>query len=321
MGMIDIHREARKDIKSTVLHEFKLRYKMHAKVIYGFVEGKEDPCFYRGFIENSIPHDWKVELWPSGNKDSVYAVYSKFDWKKFNRNQILFFVDRDLSDFVNEENIQAQNIYVTENYSIENDVVNKNTCERVIREICGFSELEYNASDKILNLFEEQLELFQKALIPVMSNIIFWRKNGLNACLNDIYMKHIFSIKKGKVKLNSRPKNKSDVVTYIHEQCNLSLCDQVEINKIARKFEEDLHFKRFIRGKYLLWFIVEFCNSIHRDCISLDCVSILKQPKMVTNLSQSNGIVQIAPRCKMPSSLKLFFEGTLSKYLEIENAA
>lgn len=321
--MLNIHKEALEETETIVLHEFKLRYKKKSNTIYGFVEGKEDPCFYRGFMENSIPNDWKVELWSASNKDNVYKIYLKFDWRKFDRNQILFFVDRDLSEFLEKKYVSAENIYITDRYSIENDIVEKNTCDRVLRELCGFHNLEYGEFEKITNLFELQLDVFQKALIPVMSSILYWHRNNLlkkKSGLNNILMKHIFSIEKGIVKLNANPNNKENIIVYAHEQCNINPINREIIALIAKDFEENNHYKKFVRGKYLFWFLVEFCISINKHCMTLDFISIVHQPKMAVNLCQTNGVVQIAPRCRMPDSLKHFLKKTVLKYVQLKTA-
>jgi hypothetical protein len=218
MILISEHRKSRANKSKIVLHEFKVRFKKNSDTIYGFVEGKDDTCFYRGFIENSIPDNWNVELWNVGGKNGVLEIYSNFDWRSFHRGQILFFIDRDLSEFTGESIPNKLNIFVTEKYSIENDIVNQNTCERVLREVCGFSELEYEQSDKIKRHFKEQLVHFQKLLIPVMSNIIIWKINHEKACLDNICMKHAFKIKNGVLYEIPRPKNKDNIVQYIHEQ-------------------------------------------------------------------------------------------------------
>lgn len=316
MNLIDEHRASRKDCSLAVMHEFKLRFKRGSKTIYGFVEGKDDPCFYRGFIESRIPPDWKSELWPSGNKDSVKNLYSKFDWRVFSKEQVLFFVDRDLSEFTGEQIPNELNFYVTDNYSIENDVVQSNVCDRLLREICGFTHISHDDADKISAQFDTQLAVFQSAMIPIMSNIVYWRSQNMKACLDDIHMKHLFAIKEGKLVQKDRPKNKDNQIIYIHEQCNLPLQTHPDINATAQKFRNENLDSKFIRGKYILWFAVEYCISIHRDCLTLDFVNITEKPKVGINLSQSNGITQIAPRSRMPISLSDFFNKTIDKYIQ-----
>lgn len=321
MCLIDEHRATRLDKQRTVMHEFRLRYRRDNRVIYGFVEGKDDPSFYRGFIESNLPQGWKAELWQAGNKDNVNALYAKFDWRSFKKEQILFFIDRDLSDFTEEEVPNETNIYVTDNYSIENDIVDSTICDRLVREICGFTNLEYENSDKIENQFNAQLEKFQDSLIKVMAHIIYWRKKSYNACLNDIYMKHIFSVQNGVLVQKDRPKNKASVIDYIYDQCNQPKEENEEIEGIEQFFQENNLQRKFTRGKYLLWFAVEFCLSIHRDCLNLEFISLDKKPKMVVNLSQSNGVALMAPRSRMTQRLIDFLNITMNKYIEIKEAA
>lgn len=92
MTMLAIHADAISS-KITSYHEFLLRYSETAKVVYGFVEGKEDPCFYRGLIESLLPKDWNIELWSAGNKDRVYGIHDAIDWRRFKKSRICFFVD------------------------------------------------------------------------------------------------------------------------------------------------------------------------------------------------------------------------------------
>ncbi len=313
--MIEEHKNARENNRITVQHEFKLRYKKNSNIIYGFVEGKEDPSFYRGFLENNLPEKWSVELWPSGGKDNVLEIYSKFDWRSFDKTQILFFIDKDLSEYTQENLPEETNIYVTDNYSIENGIVNSNTCDRVLREVCGFSFLKYDDAEKIHIVFIEQLEFFQKSLITIMSDIIVWRKENRKACLNDIYMKHLFKIKNGIISPIEKPKNHINVSNYIHKQCNLETDNLEKSKNIAKQFKDNKDYLRLIRGKYLFWYLIEFCLSIYKDYKTLPFVDIVNKPKMVVNLSQSNGIVQIAPRSRIPNSLRYFFSQTIEKYI------
>jgi hypothetical protein len=129
MTLIDEHRKARGNRKIVVIHEFKMRYKKECNTIYGFVEGKDDIDFYTGFIEKYLPNDsWKVELWQVGGKKNVIEIYSNFNWNNYIKEQVIFFIDRDLSKFVNEKDIEDQNIYITDGYSIENSIVNSGSC-------------------------------------------------------------------------------------------------------------------------------------------------------------------------------------------------
>lgn len=107
MTMLDVHRDALESVSATY-HEFLLRYKAHANVVYGVVEGKEDPMFYRGLIERTLPEDWQVELIPAGRKKNVLKSMAAFDWLRFSPKRICFFVDRDLSEFIPELSLSCR---------------------------------------------------------------------------------------------------------------------------------------------------------------------------------------------------------------------
>lgn len=314
MTMLEIHQTAIQEI-TPVFHEFIARYSKRKKTVYGFVEGKDDPSFYRGFIEQNIPQDWSVEIWMAGNKDKVIQLNSDFDWERFPKNRVAFFIDRDLSCFLGEELPYEENVYITDQYSIENDVVNRSTCDRIITEICNLTGLCPDERDGLLELFEEQKNVFLDSIAPVMSWIIYWKRSGEKPCLNDICMKHLFSVHAGKLQHNPNPKGNESFCDYIHSQCNIRYDSNVDISAVEDEFRESDRFKYFGRGKYMLWFLVEFALSVHRDIAELK-LSVSKSPKMNISLSQSNGVLLIAPRARIPNSLKSFLERTYCNYLQ-----
>ena len=49
MNMLDIHQEAM-GLVNEAHHTFLLRYRKDKKIVFGIVEGKDDPMFYRSVI-------------------------------------------------------------------------------------------------------------------------------------------------------------------------------------------------------------------------------------------------------------------------------
>lgn len=314
MTMIEIHAVAISS-KSASYHEFLSRYSKTAKVVYGFVEGKEDPCFYRGFIELLLPGDWVVELWPVGNKDRVYEIHRSIDWRRFKKSRVCFFVDRDLSDLIPESLTQDTNIYVTTGYSIENDIVNKAVCHRVLSEVCGFANADHGDMEAVCALFEQELEVFLQAMVPIMAWILAWRKGGKRPNLNDILMRDLFSVANGRLHLKATPKGKEDIAEYLHEQCGVVRDPGIDIALIQTGFGREGTYRNLIRGKYIFWFLVEFCNAVHRGTAVL-FKGMTKPPKMHLNLSCSNGMAVIGARSRIPKSLRNFLQLTFCAYIE-----
>ena len=196
MSMLTVHAAALSS-KIASYHEFLARFSKTKNVVYGFVEGKEDPCFYRGFIDYFLLDDWEVELWPAGNRDQVLRIHKLIDWRRFPKNRVCFFVDRDLSDLIPQKLPSDRNIYVTDKYSIENSIVNRGTCRRILTEVFGFSEVSYEEMDRVCDQFETELGSFFMAMIPTMAHVLSWRKRMANANLNNIKMSKLLTVDKG----------------------------------------------------------------------------------------------------------------------------
>ena len=296
-------------------HEFLSRYANTAKVVYGFVEGKDDPCFYRGFIEHLIPEDWEVELWPAGNRDQVYRVYADMDWRRFPKKRVCFFVDRDLSSLIPESLTADSNIYVTDSYSIENDLVKRATCRRVLSEVCALGTLDHGELDSVCDKFEVELEKFLAAMVSPMVWILHWRRNKERAALNDIQMKDLFSFTSGTLRINPSPKGKANAVQYIHEQCGVVHDTSVDIAPLEAAFRKGGAYRQFTRGKYVFWFLIEFCCSV-RASAKVHFKTCVKVPPMNVSFAAANGMTVIGNRARVPKSLKSFLTANYYDYID-----
>ena len=136
-------------------------------------------------------------LIPAGKKDKVLEVLNGMDWSSFQKKRICFFVDRDLSEFLNGGLPFIENLYVTDNYSIENDAMTFGTMARVLEEVLNITELDLKEIEVIKELFLLNLGEFQEAMVPVMSQILIWRRNGAKAELDNIKPTTFLSLKMG----------------------------------------------------------------------------------------------------------------------------
>jgi Protein of unknown function (DUF4435) len=94
----DLLREA-KNGRVQVLHEFLTNFDPSANRVHCFYEGREDEIFYRNFV--SARTTSRLISYICGNKRDVYSVCDAVANHRGYR-QSLFFVDKDLSDLMNE---------------------------------------------------------------------------------------------------------------------------------------------------------------------------------------------------------------------------
>ena len=313
MTMLQVHAAAIA-AKIASYHEFLARYSMSKSVVYGFVEGREDPCYYKGFIDHALPSGWEVELWAAGNRDQVFRVHAAMDWCRFSKKRVCFFVDRDLSGVIPEVLVADSNIYVTDGYSIENAIVNKETCRRVLSEVCGLGGLDHGHLDAVCDLFDAECEKFLVAMIPTMAWIIHWRRSGVRASLNDISMKDMFTVVSGLLVAVASPKGKASAVQYIHEQCNVVYDASVPIGRVEAEFLSGGGYRNLTRGKYVFWFLIEFCLSIRSDVKShFKGCSVV--PPMRVSLGPGNAMILVGSRAREPSSLCGFLRSNYISYI------
>ena len=313
MTMLNIHAEALGQYSA--YHEFLLHYKCKEKIVYGFVEGNDDSNFYRGLIENTIPNDWVIKLIYAGNKHKVLQAYKDFDWIRFPKNRVCFFVDRDLSDFLNDINFSDENLYITDMYSIENEVVNPETLERVLEEIFNIRGLSPEEIKKIRTIFENNLKRFSTAMLPIMSQIIIWKKSGNRPCLDNIQPIKFFRFSNGKVFLKTEYKTKMDLILSCARECKLSNSTSSEISNMTKKLQKAGNEKKFIRGKYLLDLFVECARNISNSITNFS-EKFMKAPKMRISFGRENALTILGPRVRIPESLKNFIEINYLAYIQ-----
>lgn len=314
MDMKAIHADALTS-SITAYHEFLQYYKKSAQIVYGFVEGKEDLSFYRGLIDSKLPDGWKAKLIKSDDKNKVLKLFNEMNWSRFPKRRVCFFVDRDLSEFLEGETTSGENLYVTDNYSIENDVVNFSIMERVQEEVFGVTGLDPTEIISIQNLFESNLTIFSESMAPVMAQIILWRRANAKVSLDNIEPRKFFTFKSGQIMLNPKFDLPSQRVQYAALRVKAPQAEEREIAEVEAEFRRKKGLEKYIRGKYLQWFFVYCAEAIHKAIPSL-CTKYEKPPKIHIALCVENCIMVVGPRVRCPASLNTFLERNYCEYIK-----
>lgn len=317
MTMLEVHAAALSQIDEAY-HEFLLRYDASKKSVYGFVEGKEDPSYYRSLVERFIPEDWSIEFMVSGNRRKVLDTESAFDWSRFSRQQIAFFVDRDLVHFLNPVISYSENVYVTDGYSIENTIVTREVFVRLLEEVHNVLDWTPQERDQLLGHFDQQLSAFQELLVPVMAQIAIWRHEGVRANLNNLDLSSIVRIVDGQTTSNA---GREDADQKVARLCQ---CVGAEASSVEKRSVMEAEFRAsegpstLTRGKYLVWFLSAIANDCHQR-INQFVRAYQSPPRPKLTLGVNNVMVVAAPRARCPYSLRTFIEQTFSSYISTRN--
>lgn len=293
--------------------EFLYRYNPKKSQAFVFYEGDEDASYYHRFLEQSLGAGYDLEEIVAGSKYNVLKIQREFDWQNYNEKQIVFFVDRDLSFWLKEEPNDSSNIYVTDNYSVENYVVNPRIFRIWLQMFKGFARAQKTEIENMVNEYIALETQFIDMMIPTMArSIVAKRHNGL------IHLKE-YNFRKG---LHMCVENSRIAITYsedltcyekwgVTSQHDEEVNHQIEIIKNNRE-----HFS--VRGKWLLYFMAEVGEimRIHANHFAPSLMSEGKIP-VTCSIASSQCLPALAPYCNTPPcSLAIFLANTFCSFVE-----
>lgn len=313
MGMLQIHEEAMNHAE-IALHNFLLVYKSGESTVYGLVEGKDDPHFYTNIVNLYLPEKWQAKLIPAGCRDNVIALLRIFDWNRYDKNRICFYVDRDLSIFLDQELDASVNLYVTDGYSIENDLYKKENFYRVMRELYDIEVQNDAQREKIDCLIDENFNLFKDAMSHVMAQIIFWQRNNLRAPLNSIEINKFFQINEGALSVKEEFIDVEKRLQFCSASVNLENIDFAVIQEIENEFIQNNGKDKFIRGKYILWLFVETLLSICKNFNNI-IPEYTGKSKEKISVGLKNALLFFGTRVRYPDSLRDFLQNNYASYI------
>ena len=298
--MLEIHSQALNDV-DTAYHEFLLIYRKNSPHVYGFFEGKDDPCFYRQLIEKELSEKWSIKLILSGNRDKVLRSNRSFDWSNHCKTRICFFVDRDTHDFLNIPVIADSNIYVTDGYSIENSILGERLLISVLSDFYQINLLHPDDESKIKTIYQCNEEIFFEAILPLMGQIILWRRSGADVELSDLKLNSLFSFTEARC----QPNQDSLLLEEAAKQLGCDLSNNDDIMTAAEEIRCHARSRMMIRGKNALWFFVKQCEAIWESITKLSPRFPIK-PEKRADCSIKKAVLILAPRAHAPESLKEF---------------
>jgi hypothetical protein len=311
--MLDVHAAA-VSTAGSIYHEFLLRYKKNDQVVYGIVEGKDDPVFYQGLIEQYLPAEWNVQLIKSGNRANVLSTLADFNWKRFSNKRICFFIDRDLSIFRATQDPISANLYITDKYSIENEAASFNTVSRLLHDVLNVTEASVQEIEILKEKFYENLQNFCEWFTPVMAQIVAWQRAGLRPALDNIFPKEMFAFSSGILTLKTGFELPEDRVKYAARKVGCDVSSREILDAVEKEFREKGGKERFIRGKYILWFVIEATLEIHRE-ITLFCKAYSAAPKVKLTMGHANAMALVGTRIRCPQSLVEFVKKGYLEYI------
>ncbi len=299
MSFLDDLRSA-KFSPTAAYQQFVTEYPRNKEDVFAFLEGRDDPSFYFSFLANVIADIRQIHLYKCDNKHGVYRIYTNVMNLANKKSRILFFVDKDHSDYIGEENIVRSNIFVTEYYSIENYIVTENMLRRVWEELYNIKN--YSIPYEIISdRFRTELDKFYKSMLPMSAWIIFVRRNGLKPCLDNVKLGKLFIFS---TDFELEPVSEDSIFSYLEQVFSIEIPDNlyIELPNVILELSKN-EPKKYIRGKYELWFFIKFLEKL-RELLLIEGGNNVN---IRTTIGEANAIEILGPRIILPKSLQDYF--------------
>ncbi len=314
MSILDEMEESSKST-APVFMEFLYRYDPKKKQIFAFYEGDEDSSYYSNIIKRVIDPDYKLEEIVAGCKNNVLKVQKEFNWNEYNNKQIAFFVDRDLSFWLDDTENLAPNVFVTDFYSVENYAVKVDVLEAWLKNFEGFARAKKQEIDYMLYEYESNITMFNKEMMFIMAQAVVAKRHDKSVRLSDLNLvnnKNIaFKMEDNHLKFDFFiDEEKISKVWKLENVENQEI--QAQIKEFKTKIE---HYS--VRGKWLLHFVAEI-GEYMRLHPNLFAPSLGKKEKLSPTCAvpTAHCFVALAPYCTeyIPKRLEQFLKSTYLQY-------
>ncbi|MBJ6369471.1 DUF4435 domain-containing protein [Snuella sedimenti] len=289
---------------------FLQEYSKTDKSLHLFIEGNDDPSFYTNFLKNIAGKKYELYFYNSKNKEGVYENYKKINWNTYNKNKVLFFVDKDYSDILNISYVSDENIFVTKYYSIENYLVNGKILKRILIDLLHITDTE--TIKGIVKRFKKEHKEFCSLMKLLTSWIIYHRSKKNKIQLANINLSHIFSFDDDmKICRSCRPQGQK-LLSYLNKKTGNIDNSEIwkEIKSIYNKINYISEQKTHLRGKFEIWFLVAFINQLMEN-VNANKPKGEQKLKMNFTLSKSNAVEILGSRLEIPKDLKKFITHNL----------
>ncbi|WP_212377151.1 DUF4435 domain-containing protein [Acetobacter persici] len=230
------------------LHQFKLLYNPNQEEYHFFFEGEEDGLFYMPEARRYVG-DKNYYIYDCGGKKNVIEVRDSAKEELYDINKCLFFVDRDYDDILGIQVEIDEHTYITDHYSIENDLSNVCGARILMSDIIRISKADPEFS-RIENTISTGLLKFYRKILPLSAWIIAAKQEGCAPNLrNTTGLKGIVTLSGLDPKLT-----KSGFVEFKKRVISNEKRPSISsVLKWARILDIN-SAKKWVRGKYDIWF-------------------------------------------------------------------
>lgn len=296
--------EAKSD--TAVLHQFRILHDPNVEAFHFFFEGGDDLLFYmpeaRRLLGNRRAHTYDC-----GGKNNVVAVRQSIILGEYPIEPCLFFVDRDYDDYLNCQTEANDSTYMTDNYSIENDIVSINSAEILLQDVVRMSRTDPDFNIVIEDL-KKAFAIFYVLIKPLISWIIAAREAGSKPNLSNTTGLNNIVVLEG----SAQPRMAvSGFAHFKNQVLNDRSPPHVSLSIGWRRKLDIDSCKLWVRGKYDLWFFQKAILRLIEESNSRKEAAGVRKIKVPASLRDGRIFEVLGGRIPPPQSLTVFLNNRL----------
>jgi hypothetical protein len=305
MSFVDELRSSRAG-KTPVVHEFLTNYSPRQPRLHAFVEGDDDVVFYKTVLQARVDVRHRIYVYQCAGKANVFAAFDDIVRRFPECRTIMFFVDKDIDDILGRPWPTDPRIFVTDTYSIENYLVSREALMILINNFVQFRDVSFT-TDVILEQFDRELERFHKLATPLMALITYAKRSAMRPNLNNVQLRELFVLS-----IDCRPRVRpGDRLAYFCRAAGIAIPQGAigRVTEIAQELRR-LPPKRYVRGKFEIWFLVEFFKALLAQMESA-AREVGGKLKLRSPVEHGNITSTLAGRIQVPEQLDRFLRVNL----------
>ena len=295
--------EANSDI--VALHQFRILYDESRLAYHFFVEGEEDGLFYMPAARR-LTKATELHLYDCGGKKNVVDVREAIKADGYSLSRCLFFVDRDFDDILGSQSLIDEHTYITDGYSVENDISTLDCARLIISDVIGLSRADPEFS-RIETALANGFNTFYCKMRPLTAWIVAAKSAGCAPNLrNTTGLKGVVTFQHGvpTISASGFVEFKKKVVVGSRTP---SLAGIIKYRRTLRIEEAKL----WVRGKYDIWFFQNLLTFQLGETSSRRKAAGGKALRIPSSLREGRIFELMGGRISPPESLSRFFENKL----------
>ena len=176
---------------ASAFHEFRLAFGSDKQALHLFVEGHADKMVFTPMVRQQTGKF--ICSYVCGGKKQVLAVRDTIRRFHFKGACCAFIVDRDYDDLFMCQAQCDKETYLTDGYSVENEIVNELCVKDVLAHMCEFQIGEQDLLPYIQS-FNRSKSSFFRLIEPLLVWALALRANGVNPNFNNVNLGRVFTL-------------------------------------------------------------------------------------------------------------------------------